>query len=295
MPQISASTPVKSVMWWRQAPASKSSSRAMPGRHCTSRPQPAGQASTQSRQAPQRLSTTGSPAGSSRSVKTVARRTAGPNSGEMNSAVLPIHPRPACVAAVLCGNGLSPLVLLHGRLHALRGVAVDLEHVDQRVRGVVERDVHAQVLLLVVLRGTVPQAAHDQRIQPHEDGDGRGVVRRLRQPRDRWRRRPRRRPPWCGGSVRWRAGRERAACDLSDGGPGVANADGRPPPASSSHRPVDGDNGRGRAFSLPRLSLLDTAVTGAGGARIRVPFHKHSLFLPESGNHQRHRPRPRRR
>ena len=46
-------------------------------------------------------SVTGTPTVRSRSVNTVARRTLGPASGDTNSAVLPIQPRPARVAAVL--------------------------------------------------------------------------------------------------------------------------------------------------------------------------------------------------
>ena len=63
MPQMSASTLVSRAMWWRQAAASNSCSRGMPGRQDTSRPQPAGQASTHARHVPQPLSTTGSPDG----------------------------------------------------------------------------------------------------------------------------------------------------------------------------------------------------------------------------------------
>ena len=73
----------------------------MPARQATSRPAPAGQASRQRGSSPQRPSVTGMPTSSCRSVNTVARRTLGPASGDTNSPVLPIQPRPARVAAVL--------------------------------------------------------------------------------------------------------------------------------------------------------------------------------------------------
>ncbi len=183
MPQICASTLVKSDMWWRQAPASKSSSRAMPGRQCTSRPQPAGQASTHSRHAPQLLSRTGSPAGSSRSVKTVARRTAGPNyrRDEEGGLADPAHARRR--GRRLVRERLVAVGLFHGGPHALGGVAVHAQHVHQRPCGVVQRHVHAQVLLLVVRRGPVPQAAHHQRVESHEHGDRRRELRRRQRQR----------------------------------------------------------------------------------------------------------------
>ena len=76
----------------------------MPAVHSTSRPAFIGQASTQRRQAAQRLSVMGTPAGSGRSVKTVVSRTAAPNRADTYTAVLPIQPRPAWVAAILCEN-----------------------------------------------------------------------------------------------------------------------------------------------------------------------------------------------
>jgi len=67
----------------------------------------AGQRSRHFVQSPHRESSTGLPASTVASVSTVASRTAGPYLCVINSADLPIHPRPARVATVLCGSGVA--------------------------------------------------------------------------------------------------------------------------------------------------------------------------------------------
>ena len=67
---------------------------------------------------------------------------------------------------------------------ALRGVAVSLQGLDEGAGGVVEGLVEAPVLVVVVLRRPVPQAAHDEGVDAHEDRHGSGQFRRLRQARD---------------------------------------------------------------------------------------------------------------
>ena len=132
----------------------------MPARQRTSRPAPAGHASTQRRQPAHPPSVTGSAAASSASVNTVVRRTHGPSRGETKIAVLPIQPSPACVAAVLWAKtpaavmSLSALVADRG-LEGLGRRAVLAEERRQALRGDPQGGVDPLVLGEVGRGGTV--------------------------------------------------------------------------------------------------------------------------------------------
>ena len=83
-----------------------------------------GQRSTQLVQSPQRESSIGLAVSSGASVSTDARRTAGPWLDVINNADLPIHPRPARVATVLCGSDVVSVFMADPSIRMVGSIAL---------------------------------------------------------------------------------------------------------------------------------------------------------------------------